>query len=198
MKITIYDNYHAGISMLPTDEQDAFYGAIARYAFEGVEPELEGVAAAIWATIKTLVDKSLEGQANGAKGGNGRGNKADKNPTAKPIVETQTENPTVKPSNKTPQENPTTVHDQNTRQKNQIKRKEGNGRENSENFSSIPPVYRDATAAGAASRTQEPSTRPVCPLCSRPVTYSPLNGKWKCQICGDIKEAVYAEWKEDG
>ena len=181
MKLTIFENFHAGVSMLEEADQDRFYGSLARYAFEGAEPDLDGIAAAVWATIKPLVDKSLEGQANGAKGGNGRGNKGGKtqseNPTAKPkrkpTGKTQSENPSEKPPGKTGTEN----------QKN---RKEGNGKENLEDFFSNSDAPDDAAAARAA-----PPDAIDCPICDVPMerTNQRKPGTdqhiWRCPLCAE-------------
>lgn len=187
MKLTLFDNYHAGVSQLPQEEQDAFYGAIARYVFEGVEPELEGVAAAIWATIRVLVDKSIEGQMNGAKGGNGRGNKSVEK-TEKPTAKTPSENPPVKPSGKTPQENPSKKPPAKTPSENQKKRKEkkGSERENPEGFSFTSYDSEDTATANAVS------SPPNCPNCGSGMisTNSHKNGK-SLFLCPECFEEVY-------
>lgn len=184
MKVTIFDNYHAGAALMSEAEQDAFYGAIMRYAFEGREPEFDGIAAALWATIKPLVDKSLKGQSDGAKGGDGRGNKRDKtppeNPPAKPSAKTRAENPSGKPLQKRGSENQ------------RKEKKERNGKENSESFFSIPSDSVGADAQGAPPE----SKRPVCPLCESPVRFDARTAKWSCGLCGEIKEPLYVPWKE--
>lgn len=75
MKLTIHDNWHDGVRALPREAQDAFYGALARYAFDGEEPGFQGIEAAVWAVVRPFIDKSAKAQESGAKGGNGRGNK---------------------------------------------------------------------------------------------------------------------------
>lgn len=179
MKLTIFDNYHAGVSMMPEEEQDAFYGAVVRYAFGGPEPEFEGMAAAIWATIKPLVDKSLAGQENGAKGGNGRGNTKKVNPPAEDTG-TKAENPTGKPTAKRVSEN-------------QKKRKEGNGKEKPEVF--LSNSHADSVGSAAAGAAPPSSSVPICPTCSKPLRFSASAGRWRCTECGDVEprfEAVVA------
>lgn len=128
MFVKIFDNYHAGVSLLPEPEQDAFYGAVMRYAFEGKEPEFEGIAAAVWATIKDFIDKSMKGQDNGSKGGNGRGNKNPGKDGCETPPGTDSEKGSGKGGSKTPSEN-------------QRNRRERNGKENPEGFfsNSAPP-----------------------------------------------------------
>ena len=61
------------------------------------------------------------------------------------------------------------------------------------------PTYQGVGSAAAvmtAPPTQEESSRPVCPLCSSPVTFSPRDGGWSCPLCGTIKEPRYEAWKE--
>lgn len=177
MKVTIFDNYHAGVSLLSEPEQDAFYGAVMRYAFEGEEPDFDGIAEAVWATIKPLIDKSLKGQQDGAKGGNGRGNKnPPENPSETP-PKTHLENPPGKPSGKRGSEN-------QRKEKN-----EGKGKENPEGFFTLPAPSVDAAAAKAAST--DDTKVPCCPLCSKRLTFDASSLKWRCGMCGEVKEPEY-------
>ena len=144
MFVKIFDNYHAGVSMMTEAEQDAFYGAVMRYAFEGTEPDFEGIAAAVWMTIRDFIDKSIQGQGNGSKGGNGRGNR---NPSKDPR-ETQPEKESAKGGYKTPSEN----------QKN---RRERNGKENPKGFFSNSA----AAPGGAEAARAAPPSAPACPNC---------------------------------
>lgn len=162
MFVKIFDNYHAGVSLMSEAEQDAFYGAVMRYAFEGREPEFDGIAAAVWATIKDFIDKSLQGQSDGSKGGNGRGNR---NPE-KPQRKTDTENPPEKGGCKTPPEN-------------QKKRIEGIGKEKLEVFFS--------NSSGCGADAGEPAPQPLCPMCSSPVERTGMADPdyWWCASCKD-------------
>lgn len=180
MFVRIFDNYHAGISMLPEEEQDAFYGAVMRYVFEGREPEFDGVQAIIWATIGPLIDKSIAGQENGAKGGDGRGNRR----TAKPKPETQSEKAPAKPRAKTKGENPSEKPPEKTPSENQIKRNKGNGNKNPEGFITNSP------AAGAGADAGEPAPRTsgwVCPRCHSPAY--PDGDGWRCPKHGFLPAA---------
>lgn len=180
MKAVIYDNYHAGISMLPEEEQDAFYGAVMRYVFEGREPEFDGVQAIIWATIGPLIDKSTTGQKNGAKGGDGRGNRR----VQKPKDETQSEKTSDKPKTKTKQQNPPAKPTCKTPSENQIKRNKGNEKD-------IPKEYLfNSPTAGAGADAGEPAPRTsgwVCPRCGS-TAYPDGNG-WRCPKHGSIPAA---------
>lgn len=187
MFLKLFDNYHAGISLLPEEEQDAFYGALARYAFEGIEPKLEGMALAVWMTIRTLIDDSLRGQENGAKGGNGRGNRS---PRKTESENTSTEDPSksgaekggIKPPSKTKR-----------KEEKGIERK---GKKNQKDFLTLPSDASDgAEAQGAPPDTpekeqeREPAACPVCPMCESPVVYDLRAQKWRCTTCRD-------EWDE--
>ena len=176
MFVKIFDNYHAGVSLLPKEEQDAFYGAVMRYAFEGEEPEFEGIASAVWMTIRDFIDKSIQGQGNGSKGGNGRGNKnPDKDPD-----ETHSEKGSIKGGCKTPSEN----------QKN---RRERNGIENLEGFYSNS---NDASEGAEAAKAAPPSA-PSCPKCgsgtigTNSTKQRGDGSKRRLFICPDCAEEVW-------
>ncbi len=171
MFVKIFDNYHAGASLLSESEQDAFYGAVMRYAFEGKEPDFDGISAAVWATIKDFIDKSIQGQGNGSKGGNGRGNKNPEKDTAKTESETGHEKGSVKGGSKTPSEN-------------QKKRIERNGKENLEGFFS-----NSSASDGAAVADATPPSAMECPTCGVPMerTNARVSGTdrhyWRCPLC---------------
>ena len=165
MFVKIFDNYHAGISQLPASEQDAFYGAVMRYAFDGEEPEFDGIKSAVWATIKPFIDKSTKGQENGSKGGNGRGNAN----TGKTDSETHSEKGGGKGGSKT--------HSENHRN-----RKEGNGKGNPEgSFSNSEDAPCGADAAGAAP----PAACPDCGGALRRTASHKPNGSvlYLCDSC---------------
>lgn len=94
MKVTVHDNWHEGVKSLPVEEQGRFYVGVMRYAFEGVEPEFEGILKAVWGVVRPFVDKSLKAQEYGAMGGDGRGNKKGSKTTSKTHLENPSENPT--------------------------------------------------------------------------------------------------------
>ena len=169
MFVKIFDNYHAGVACLTREEQDAFYGSVMRYAFEGEEPQLSGGAMCVWLTIKDFIDTSLKGQENGAKGGDGRGNKKRSDDSAKDPSKTQSENPSGKPPAKRPPEN----------QKN---RKERNSRENLKGFSTNSDASGDAGAGAPPAAIQ-------CPTCDAPMERTNLRKAgtdrhiWRCPLC---------------
>lgn len=51
----------------------------------------------------------------------------------------------------------------------------------------------DGAAAGEPAPSAHDSTHPVCPLCSSPVKLVPATGKWRCEVCGDVKEPRFEE-----
>lgn len=65
-----YRNFYEAIRMLPdkSDRADV-YEAIAAYSMDGIEPDLNGVSAAIFTIIKPSLDKNIQRAANGKKGG---------------------------------------------------------------------------------------------------------------------------------
>jgi len=172
MFVKIFDNYHAGVSMLPEPEQDAFYGAVIRYAFEGREPEFEGISAAIWMTIKDFIDKSIQGQGNGSKGGNGRGNKNPDKDDTETRSETQSKKGSGKRGCKTPSEN-------------QKKRIERNGKENPEGFFSNSADASD----GAALADATPPAALECPTCAVPMertnSHRGDSYYYRCPMCAE-------------
>ena len=171
MFVKIFDNYHAGVACLPKEEQDAFYGAIIRYAFEGEEPMLCGSPLCVWLTIKDFIDKSIEGQENGLKGGDGRGNKKGSEKDVKPPSKTPSENPPGKPPAKRGAEN----------QKN---RKEGKGKENPEGFFSTSPA-----SDGAEADKSAPPSAFRCPVCDAPMertnSHKGDSFMFRCRLCGE-------------
>ena len=45
----------------------------------------------------------------------------------------------------------------------------------------------------APSSPQDDSKIPCCPLCSKPVRFDPVTFKWRCGMCGEVKQPEYKE-----
>ena len=50
-----------------------------------------------------------------------------------------------------------------------------------------------AAMAGATPPSADDSKVPSCPLCSKRLRFDPVSLKWKCDLCGEVKEPVFRE-----
>lgn len=67
--IIFFDSYYEAIKELPVEQQGQVYKAIIDYAFEGIEPNLKGLAKSVFILIKPYIDSSKKKQESGSKGG---------------------------------------------------------------------------------------------------------------------------------
>ena len=68
-KFTFFESYFEAGKSLPVKERQQFFDAVIMYAFTGVEPELSGTVAAIFAIAKPIIAKSNTRAKSGSKGG---------------------------------------------------------------------------------------------------------------------------------
>lgn len=68
-KFTFFESYFEAGKSLPVKERQQFFDAVIMYAFTGIEPELSGTVAAIFAIAKPIIAKSNTRAKSGAKGG---------------------------------------------------------------------------------------------------------------------------------
>ena len=68
-KFTFFESYFEAGKSLPIKERQQFFDAVIMYAFTGVEPELSGTVAAIFAIAKPIIAKSNSRAKSGQKGG---------------------------------------------------------------------------------------------------------------------------------
>ena len=68
-KFTFFESYFEAGKSLPIKERQQFFDAVIMYAFTGVEPELSGTVAAIFAIAKPIIAKSNIRAKSGQKGG---------------------------------------------------------------------------------------------------------------------------------
>jgi hypothetical protein len=68
-KFTFFESYFEAGKSLPLKERQQFFDAVIMYAFTGVEPELSGTVAAIFAIAKPIIAKSNIRAKSGQKGG---------------------------------------------------------------------------------------------------------------------------------
>lgn len=64
-----YGSFYEALSSLDDATRLECYDAMTQYALSGIEPELDGVAKAIFALIKPQIDANNRRYANGCKGG---------------------------------------------------------------------------------------------------------------------------------
>ena len=83
-KVAFFASFYDAASDLGDEDRLAFYDACFAYAFDGVEPRLNGVVSIIWKLVKPNLDNSIRGQKTGTRGGRPK--------TKKPPV-SETENP---------------------------------------------------------------------------------------------------------
>jgi len=67
--VLFYKSFDEAISMLSDDEQLRAYRAIIKYGLYGEEPELEGVAGAVFLLAKPQIDANNRRYENGKRGG---------------------------------------------------------------------------------------------------------------------------------
>ncbi len=66
--IVFYRSFYEAIKEIPLEEQGVVYNAIYGYALDGIEPELVGIAKAIFLLVKPQIDANNSKYANGCKG----------------------------------------------------------------------------------------------------------------------------------
>lgn len=68
-KMTFFRSYWEAARMLPDDERGRFLEGILAYAFDGDEPDFEGVLAMAWVLVKPNLDSSARQSEAGRRGG---------------------------------------------------------------------------------------------------------------------------------
>ena len=66
---SFFRSYHEAAKALEPEDQGVFYRALVDYVFDGTEPSLSGVLLACFELARPNLNKSLERQRAGAKGG---------------------------------------------------------------------------------------------------------------------------------
>lgn len=69
-----YRSFYEAIKCLDDSEAIECFKAIADYALDGIEPEIEGAARAIFITVKPQIDANYRKYLNGCKGGKPKAN----------------------------------------------------------------------------------------------------------------------------
>ena len=82
--IVFYRSFYEAIKEIPLEEQGVVYNAIYGYALDGIEPELTGVAKAIFLLVKPQIDANNAKYENGKKGGKPKANQNETKPEPKP------------------------------------------------------------------------------------------------------------------
>ena len=82
--IVFYRSFYEAIKEIPIEQQGIVYNAIYGYALDGVEPELTGVAKAIFLLVKPQIDANNAKYENGKKGGKPKANLSETKPEPKP------------------------------------------------------------------------------------------------------------------
>lgn len=96
-RFSFYRSYYEAAKMLPEEEQGAFLMAVAEYAFDGVEPDFDGMEAMAFILIKPNIDASVKATENGKGGGRPpKKAKRDKKQGCEP-----SEKPPLKPTDET-------------------------------------------------------------------------------------------------
>jgi hypothetical protein len=72
--IVFYRSFYEAIKEIPLEEQGVVYNAIYGYALDGIEPELTGIAKAIFLLVKPQIDANNTRYENGKKGGKSKVN----------------------------------------------------------------------------------------------------------------------------
>ena len=72
--MNFFESYYEAAKNLSDKDRHAFYDQLFGYYFDGVEIELTGAAAAVWAAVKPVVTKSLRKSTAGKEGGRPKAN----------------------------------------------------------------------------------------------------------------------------
>ena len=89
--IVFYRSFYEAIKEIPLEEQGVVYNAIYGYALDGIEPELTGIAKAIFLLVKPQIDANNSRYENGKKGGKPKANQNEtKTKPNKNLNETKT------------------------------------------------------------------------------------------------------------
>ena len=84
-----YDSFYEAVSKLPDKEQLAVYNALCQYALYSIEPECDGVVAAMFMLMRPQIDANNRKRENGKLGASGGalgGRPSSDNPTGTPNV----------------------------------------------------------------------------------------------------------------
>ena len=79
-----YRSFYEAIKEIPLEEQGVVYNAIYGYALDGIEPELSGIAKAIFLLVKPQIDANNNRYENGKKGGKPKANQNETKTEPKP------------------------------------------------------------------------------------------------------------------
>lgn len=78
-KFTFFESYYRAAKSLTVKERREFFDAILLYAFEGIEPTLDGAAAGMFEIARPNIEKSILRARSGAKGGKQNASKSEAN-----------------------------------------------------------------------------------------------------------------------
>lgn len=140
--LIFYASYYEAIKELPDEEQGRVYKAIIDYAMMKIEPDLSGIAKAIFVLIKPTLDASIKNYENGKKGG-----RPPKESETESELKTQTETQT-----KTQQESETEsdiIFEKEKEKKNE------NDKENLLNKENSLPRVKESEASSHSTHTQK-------------------------------------------
>lgn len=97
--IVFYRSFYEAIKEIPIEQQGIVYNAIYGYALDGVEPELNGIAKAIFLLVKPQIDANNSRYENGKKGAeHGKKGGRPKNENPKETPNEPQENPKETPN----------------------------------------------------------------------------------------------------
>lgn len=142
--LIFYASYYEAIKELPDEEQGKVYKAIIDYAMMKIEPDLSGIAKAIFVLIKPTLDASIKNYENGKKGG-------------RPPKESETESE-VKTQTKTQVETQNITQQESETESDIIFEKEKeneNDKENLLNKENSLPRVKESETSSHSTRTQK-------------------------------------------
>ena len=156
-----YGSFYEAISCLDDATRLQCYDAVASYAITGIDPELNGVAKAIFALVKPQIDANNKRYNNGCKGAE-YGKKGGRPVTKNPIGDND-ENPIGDTS-----KNPIGVNDENPKETPNEKENENvNENEKEKEKENEPPseTKREKQAKEKRTRFSAPSVGEVADYC---------------------------------
>ena len=174
-KLTFFRTYYEIAERLADADRLAFYDAILRYVFSGVEPDLDGALSLVFMAVRPNLDASV----NGSRGG--RGKKAET--SSETVCESDEKGGSEN------LETPSAKHEKGVSENRKSpgigKDRKGKGKEGG--------VERGAAADAAAAGAAPPSA--LCPLCEVPMRRNTNTGRFECPSCHDTWSKDEAVWR---
>lgn len=186
-KITFFESYYQAAMLLPDEERGRFVMSVLEYAFDGVEPDLDGAAALGFVLIKPNIDSSIKKASAGREGGSASKQKSSSQSKQKNTSQSKPK------STQTSKLKSTSAIDKDMDRDKDWDMEEEQGWEDSRfignKSSSLPLATHGAAAEVTAPRVAH------CPVCDSEIKRFDGEPMWvECPVCGTVKREAIA-WR---